>query len=157
MNENWLRAFGQMTNGLYVLTARHGEKINGMIASWVTQVSYEPPLIMVAVHPNRYSHELIESSKSFALHVLSHTQQEMIDRMMGSDPAAKFSGIDWEPGRTGCPVLKDCLAWFECNVLRQLQPGNHALFIGQVVHAGVVSSGRPLCTFDCEGMYIGKA
>jgi flavin reductase (DIM6/NTAB) family NADH-FMN oxidoreductase RutF len=157
MKENWQRAFGKMTNGIYVLTTRYAEDINGMIASWATQVSHEPPLIAVAVHPNRYSHALIEKSKSFALHVVPHTRQEIMDRMMGPDPAAKFSGIHWEPGQTGCPVLKDCLAWFECSVTRQLKPGNHTLFFGQVVNAGFVSPGRPLCTFDCSGVYVGKA
>jgi flavin reductase (DIM6/NTAB) family NADH-FMN oxidoreductase RutF len=156
MKEEWLRAFGQMINGLYVLTTRHEEKINGMIASWVTQVSYEPPLILVAVHPDRYSHKLIEKSKSFALHTVQNTRHEMIERMMGPDPAAKFAGIDWEPGITGCPILKDCLAWFECKVTHQQRPGNHTLFTGQAVQAGIISSGRPLCTLDCRGAYTGR-
>jgi flavin reductase (DIM6/NTAB) family NADH-FMN oxidoreductase RutF len=46
MNKEWLTAFGHMTYGIYVLTARFENTINGMIASWVTQVFYEPPLIM---------------------------------------------------------------------------------------------------------------
>ena len=157
MNEDWLRAFTQMTNGIFVLTTRHAQDINGMIVSWATQVSYEPPLIMAAVHPNRYSHKLIEKSKSFALHVVEYGHQGIMERMMGPDPAAKFSDIDWEPGQTGCPILKTCMAWFECRVTDQLQPGNHTLFIGRVVQAGFVSSGRPLCTIDCKSTYTGKA
>ena len=157
MENTWQRAFSQMTNGIYVLTTRHEDKINGMIASWVTQVSYAPPLILVAVHPNRYSCALIASGAAFALHVISHTQSEMIDRMMGPDPANKFSGISTKPGQTGCPVLEQCLCWFECKVTAQYKPGNHELFIGQVVNAGVNASGRPLSTHDCEGTYTGRA
>ncbi len=157
MENDWLRAFGQLTNGIYVLTTRHAEEINGMIASWTTQVSHEPPLIMVAVHPNRYSHKLIEKSGAFALHVVEQGRQEMIDRMMGPDRTAKFSDLQWEPGQTGCPIIKACMAWFECKVQSQLQPGNHTLFVGRVIDVGFKSSGRPLSTFDCEGKYIGKA
>lgn len=157
MKKSWLRAFGRMTNGLYVLTTRYGETINGMIASWATQVSYEPPLILVAVHPNRYCHELMTSSGRFALHVLARTRPDMVERMMGPDPAAKFSGIDWDPGQTGCPILKASLAWFECTVKEKYQPGNHTLFVGAVVNAGFEASGRPLCTFDSEGTYLGKS
>lgn len=145
-----------MTYGIYVLTTRHTDEINGMIASWVTQVSYEPPLIMAAVHPNRYSHKLIEESGHFALHVVDCTQNEMLDRMMGPDPAVKFAGIEWHTGQTGCPILKDCMAWFECRVKEQHQPGNHTMFVGEVVNAGFISSGRPLCTSDCKGVYIGN-
>lgn len=156
MEMNWLNAFGQMTYGIYVLTTRHAQEINGMIASWVSQVSYEPPLIMAAVHPNRYSHGLIEKSGHFALHVVDRSEDKILDRMMGPDPKEKFAGLEWEPGKTGSPILKDCMAWFECRIKEKHRPGNHTMFIGEVVHAGFVSSGRPLCTFDCKGTYLGN-
>ena len=71
MKDEWIRALGTMTYGIYVLTSHHKEEINGMIASWVSQVSYDPLLIMVALHTNRYSHQLIEKSGCFALHVVA--------------------------------------------------------------------------------------
>jgi len=157
MNDDWLAAFGQMTYGIYVLTARHETVKNGMIASWAAQVSYDPPLILAAVHPNRFSHDLIDQSGCFALHVIDRSQNELLKRFKGPDPAEKFAGIDWEPGQTGCPVLKDCMAWFECRINEKYQPGNHTLFVGEVIHAGVRRSGTPLCTLDYEGMYTGKA
>jgi flavin reductase (DIM6/NTAB) family NADH-FMN oxidoreductase RutF len=157
MNSIWQRPFNHMTNGIYVLTTRHKEKINAMIVSWATQISYDPPMILIAVHPKRYSHQLIEKSKCFALHIIGHTQQEMIKRMMGPDPFAKFANLDWRPGLTGCPILNDCLAWFECQIKQQHQPGNHTLFMGQVLNANMVSPGQPLSTHGCEDAYIGNA
>ncbi|MDY6879361.1 MAG: flavin reductase family protein, partial [Thermodesulfobacteriota bacterium] len=62
MNTEWQEVLGKMTYGIYVLTTSVKEEINGMIASWVSQVSYEPPLIMVAIHPNRYSHHMVKES-----------------------------------------------------------------------------------------------
>jgi flavin reductase (DIM6/NTAB) family NADH-FMN oxidoreductase RutF len=70
----------QMTYGIYVLTTRNESEINGMIASWVSQVSYDPPLMMVAVHPNRYSHTLITQSRIFALHSLDRAQKDLLAR-----------------------------------------------------------------------------
>ena len=76
MDERWLQALGSMTYGIYVLTTHHEEKINGMIASWVSQISYDPPLVMVAVHPNRYSRQLIgiefENIEELASHKKQH-------------------------------------------------------------------------------------
>ena len=112
---------------------------------------------MAAVHPNRYTHGLIEKSGHFALHVVDYTEDKMVGRMMGPDPREKFAGLDWESGKTGCPILKDCMAWFECRVSDIFRPGNHTMFVGKVVHAGSVSSGRPLTTLDCEGTYLGNA
>ena len=78
MDKEWLSAFGKMTYGIYVLTTGSAGTINGMIASWVSQVSYDPPLISVAVHPNRYSHQLIEQSKCFALHVVAKDRSDLL-------------------------------------------------------------------------------
>ena len=149
-------AFGKMTYGIYVLTVRADDIINGMIASWVTQVSYKPPLIMVAVHPNRYSHSLIEKSQAFVLHVLDRSQKEMLKRFKGPDPEKKFNDIPWEPGKTGAPILNDCLAWLELIVKERHTPGNHTLFIGEIIAGSTRSSGTPLCTLDYDGMYVGK-
>lgn len=156
MKNKWIGALGHMTYGIYVLTTRVDDTINGMIASWVTQVSYEPLLIMVAIHPNRYSHNLVDKGQVFALHILNRSQKEMLKRFKGPDPEKKFSGIPWEPGKTGAPILKDCLAWLELTVQERLTPGNHTLFIGEVIAGGTRSSGTPLCTLDYDGMYLGK-
>jgi flavin reductase (DIM6/NTAB) family NADH-FMN oxidoreductase RutF len=158
MQEAWQNALGKMTYGIYTLTTRHETAINGMIASWVTQISHDPPLIMVAVHPNRYSHRLIEKSGAFALHVLERSQKELLKRFKGPEAAAKFSDLLWEPGRTGSPILSECLAWLDCRVTDRQQPGNHTLFTAEIITAGPGSlQGTPLCTLDYEGMYTGKA
>ncbi len=156
MKKEWITAFGQMTYGIYVLTTRFDDIINGMIASWVTQISYEPPLIMVAIHPNRYSHSLIEKSHTFVLHVLDRSQKDMLKKFKGPVPENKFSGIPWEPGKTGAPILKNCKAWFELKVKERHDPGNHTLFIGEVIDSGTQSAGTALCTLDYDGMYVGK-
>ena len=157
MKEEWIKALGSMTYGIYVLTSFHKEKINGMIASWVSQVSYDPLLIMVAVHPDRYSHELITNSGYFALHVLAADQSDLLGRFKGPDPEAKFLGIQWQPGQTGCPLLTDCLAYFECRLKVQYTPGNHSLFLGEVLAARKLAQGDALSTLHYDGVYLGKS
>ncbi len=156
MNERWLHTFGTMTYGIYILTTCHDRNINGMVASWVSQVSYDPPMVMVAVHQNRYSLGLIQKSGSFALHLLSRNQKDLLSRFKGPDPEAKFTSIEWTKGKTNCPILKDCLGYMECVVRGRYAPGNHTLFIGEVVEAQIFSHEDPLSTLDYEGVYIGK-
>ena len=157
MKEDWIQAFGNLTYGIYVLTSQHEEIINAMIASWVSQVSYEPPLIMVAVHPNRFSHQLIERGGGFGLHVLADTQSEFLSRFKGKDLSKKFTAIKWTPGKTGCPILSECLAYFECELMTHYRPGNHTLFIGKVIAAGVLGHQKPFTTHQYDGVYLGKA
>jgi flavin reductase (DIM6/NTAB) family NADH-FMN oxidoreductase RutF len=157
VDKKWVEAFAKMTYGIYVLTSKTGEAVNGMIASWVSQVSYNPPLIMVAVHPSRYSHRLIEQGGCFALHVLSDEQTDFLARFKTPDVDHKFSALDWATGLTGCPILSDCLAWLECELKAHYRPGNHTLFIGEVVGAGILRDGKPFTSMDYDGIYLGKA
>ena len=156
MDRRLMEALGLMVYGIYVLTASFREEINGMIASWVSQISFEPPLVAVAVHPSRYSHRLIEKSGAFALHSISQDQKGFLKLFKGPDPAGKFASIPWSKGKTGSPLLGDCLAYVDCRVKATSRPGNHTLFIGEVVDGRLISSGTALSTLDYEGVYTGE-
>jgi flavin reductase (DIM6/NTAB) family NADH-FMN oxidoreductase RutF len=156
MNHEWIQAISKMTFGIYVLTTVRRETINGMIASWVSMVSFDPPLIVVAVHPNRYSHTLLEKSGFFALNILSQDQKDFLSRFKGPDPKGKFAGIDHRKGITGSPILSDCIGYLECKIVERYKPGNHTLFIGQIINAESLQDGVPLSTLDYEGVYLGK-
>ena len=84
-------------------------------------------------------------------------KKEMLKRFKGPDPEKKFSGIPWKTGKTGAPILKNCTAWFELTLKEHHDPGNHTLFIGEVIDCGAQSAGTPLCTLDYDGMYVGKS
>ena len=64
-------AFAALVHGVYVVTTRVGDKINGMTAAWVSQVSLKPLLVMVSIAPPRYTHTLIQESGVFAINVLA--------------------------------------------------------------------------------------
>ena len=64
-------AFKALVHGVYVVTTRCGDRVNGMTASWVSQVSLSPLLLMVSIAPARYSHDLIKESGIFAINVLT--------------------------------------------------------------------------------------
>jgi flavin reductase (DIM6/NTAB) family NADH-FMN oxidoreductase RutF len=157
MNEAILKNMAHVTYGIYVLTTRFEESINGMIASWVSQVSYDPPLFMVAIHPNRYSHKLVVQSGHFALHILAKEQKDLLARFKGPVAQEKFKSLSWEFGVTGSPILADCIGFMECRIIQRLTPGNHTLFIGEVVNAVFNAEKTPLCTLDYEGSYLGKS
>ena len=154
--DDWRNILGNMMHGIYLLTTSGEEEINGMIVSWVSPVSYEPPLIMAAVHPNRYTYHLIEQSGFFALHILYRNQIDLLGRFKRPNPKDKFESIEWNRGQWSCPILKECIGYMECRVRDRYAPGNHTLFIGDVLKARVFSSDEPLSTLDYEGVYLGK-
>ena len=62
-----------------------------------------------------------------------------------------------DQGKTGCPILKDCVGYMECEVKDEMEPGNHTLFLGEVVAAEIFSNEVPMSTLDYEGVYFGKS
>ena len=98
MQEEWKKALGTMTYGIYGLTTFYKDEINAMIASWVSQVSYDPLLIMAAVHQNRFSHRLIEQSDCFALHALTRSASGFSAALQGIRFEGKIHRTSMAPG-----------------------------------------------------------
>ena len=150
------QALKKLTTGIYIVTSRKGPEINGMVASWISQVSFVPPLIMVAVKQERYSLKMIEQGKVFAVNILSTQQHELIPTFKGkNNPAEKFLDTSHAPGKTGAPIIKDALAYLDCKLIEQFTPGDHTLFIGEVVEGAVMNEGVPLSSIDLEHIYGG--
>jgi len=121
--------------GVWVVTARSGEKINGMTAAWATQVSFKPRLVAVSIAPPRYTYSLIKESGYFCLNLLSEDQKELANHFgfKSGKKVDKFKGIDYENGLKGSPIIKEAIAYVECEVQDTFTTGDHDLFVGEVI------------------------
>src|SRR5204863_5507528 len=99
--------------GLYVLTAANK---NGQVAAatvnWVTQVAFEPPLVVVGVKTDSHAHPLIKETKAFALNVLGKGQQTLAFTFFKPAEVAgdTVSGQPFRRGTTGAPILTNAPA-----------------------------------------------
>ena len=134
--------------GLYVLTAKgKDDTVAAATVNWVTQASFTPPLVAVGVKADSHAHALIKESKAFALNVLGKGQQAMAFTFF--KPAARegqaISGEPFRWGITGAPILERTPAFVECRLVATVEKGDHSVFVGEVVEAGLASApaGRP--------------
>lgn len=150
------RALKKITTGIYIVTSKQESQINGMVASWISQVSFSPPLVMVAIKQERRSHLMIEKGKVFAINILCKEQQGMVSLFKGAvESEKKFSHIPFEIKKTGAPIIKNVLAFLECTLTSMVTPGDHTIFIGEVLDGGVLKGGIPLSSNDLETTYGG--
>src|SRR5438309_3573914 len=129
--------------GMFVLTAAHPDgRVAAAAVNWVTQASFEPPLIAIGVKADSGAHALIKDTKKFALNVLGKGQQGVAFTFF--KPAEKkgdtISGEPVRAGSTGSPILTNCPAYGECTLESTVEMGDHSIFVGKVVDAGV---GKP--------------
>ena len=139
--------FKSLVNGVYVVTVNDNGQVNGMTTPWVTQLSYEPPLVMVAISPLRKCHEMITNSGQFAVNVLGTDQAELAARFgfTTGREVDKFEGISTQQTSAANPLLPDAFAYIDCELVETLAVGDHSLFIGQVVGAELLDpAGSPL-------------
>lgn len=134
--------------GLYVLTAQ--AKDGGIAAAtvnWVTQASFTPPLVVVGVKADSGAHAVIKSAGAFALNVLGKGQQAVAVAFFKpvNHDGDRISGEVFRAGSTGAPILASVPAFVECRLTDTLEKGDHSIFVGEVVDAGVNAAigGRP--------------
>jgi flavin reductase (DIM6/NTAB) family NADH-FMN oxidoreductase RutF len=126
--------------GLHILTAKEGDKLAAAGVNWLTQASFEPPLVVAAIKTDNDSHRLVEATGVFAVNVLGKDQLDVAKDFFRSSTVEgdTINGYAFEPGpETGCPLIVDLPYWFECRVTDTVKRGDHTVFIGQVVSAGV--------------------
>jgi flavin reductase (DIM6/NTAB) family NADH-FMN oxidoreductase RutF len=146
------------TYGLYAITAKHGADISIMTANWLTQCSFEPPLLMLAVESDSHSRQVIESSGAFAVNLYESGQRDLassLGRTFGKHPE-KINEVTWKPGPlTGSPLLDTALAWVECKIISRMPAGDHILFVVEVADVGLSREGAPLTLKETGFKYAG--
>lgn len=155
MEKDWQNVLDRFTYGIYLVSVAADGMYNGMIASWVTQCSFEPPMVMVAIRKDRLSGEQIMAAGSFTLGVLPKGMLPQLGRFKIKDWRRKFEGMDYELSPGGAPVLKDAVGYLDCRVERTLEAGDHALFLARVVSGGIIKDAPVLTTLDYPGRYRG--
>ncbi len=114
-------------------------RISAATVNWVTQASFKPPLVAVGVKTDSQIHDIIKTAGNFALNVLGNGQQGTAYSFFkpAERDGQKISGEPFRAGSTGAPVLENTPAFVECRLVTTVEEGDHSIFVGEVVDAGV--------------------
>ncbi|MGP3702244.1 MAG: flavin reductase family protein [Candidatus Bathyarchaeota archaeon] len=143
-----VKALRFISYGLYVVTSRKGEEFNGQIANTVFQVASKPIIIAVCINKQNLTHEYINSSKAFAVSILSKdTPLSFIGQFgfrSGRD-VNKLKNVNFKIGKTGVPIVLDhSLAWVDVKVTGKLDVNSHTIFVGEAVDSDIIMEGEPM-------------
>ena len=135
------KALGRLSGGLYVVTARQEERASAMVASWVSQASFDPPGITVAVAKDRAIEALLQVGDRFVLNILREDNyQDLMRHFLKRFPpgADRFAGVSTLEGvANGGPVLGDALAFLGCRVSQRMEGPDHWIIYGEVEQGNV--------------------
>jgi len=151
VSKEMIDALLTLSYGLYIVSSRDGDKVNGQLANAVCQVTAEPPKVVVGLHHNNLTHAFVAESRVLSATVLAQETPPEIVGLFGFKSGRdvdKMARVRHEPGVTGAPVVLDhAVSYFEAKVVDEKDVGTHTLFVAEVVEAKIVSE-APVLTYE---------
>ncbi len=142
------KAFENLSYGLYIITSRNEDRLNGQIVNTVIQVTSEPARIAVIINKKNLTHEYVSRSRLFGVSVLEEAAPLAFFGPFGFRSGRdydKLSKVQFKEGVTGCPLVTQyTLSLLEANLIEGIDVGTHTVFIGDVVSSEVLKEGKPL-------------
>jgi flavin reductase (DIM6/NTAB) family NADH-FMN oxidoreductase RutF len=135
-------ALKQIVNGLFIIGARDadGNELNGMTATWLTQLSFEPRLVGVSIENGSHTHKLVSESGVYVVNIVGDGNEQIVEQFTKPQEKVgdKLGDRSFRIGQTGAPIFDDCISYFECEVAQSVDTGDHTLFIGRVLDGDVL-------------------
>ncbi|MDB9426592.1 diflavin flavoprotein [Microcystis aeruginosa CS-564/01] len=134
------KAIGRISGGLYIITTKKGDRSGAMVASWVTQASFDPPGFTVAVAKDRAIESLMQVGDQFILNILEEGNYQTLMKHFlkrfgpGED---RFAGVNTRTANNGSPILADALAYLECEVVSRMECADHWIVYNKVTDGRV--------------------
>jgi flavin reductase (DIM6/NTAB) family NADH-FMN oxidoreductase RutF len=143
--DEFKKVMGSFAAGVTVVTTIDADGArSGLTATAFSSLSLSPPMCLVCIDKRAASHAAIQTSRKFAVSMLSHAQQEISSRF-ASRVDDKFEGVPHRAGPvTGCPLIDGAVATLECELVAVHPGGDHDIFVGELKSVEIGSDGHPL-------------
>ena len=149
-------ALGRIPSGIFILTTTYQGRSTGMLASWVQQAGFAPPMVTVAVRRDRYVADWIAGSGRFTLNQVAAGNKALLKhfgRGFGPDDEA-FAGIALRDDSRDGPVLAGAMAYLRAEVAGCIDGGDHRVFLATVVNGERLDPGaEPMIHLRKSGLH----
>ncbi|WP_257003895.1 flavin reductase family protein [Streptomyces sp. SA15] len=144
----------RFVTGVTVVTAMDGDRPKGLAVNAFASISLDPPTVMVCVQRTSSTYACLFRATHLAINILSTEQLDVVKRFAAKSDD-KFSGLDWEPGPFGSPLIDRSSARMEVEIRERLQASTHTIFVCRVVDAAVTE--RTPMIYRAGGFFDGGA
>jgi 3-hydroxy-9,10-secoandrosta-1,3,5(10)-triene-9,17-dione monooxygenase reductase component len=122
--------------GVTVVTTRVDDGPVGITINSFTSVSLEPPLVLFCIHEQSGLRQVLQDVGVFAVNILAE-DQDQVSRFFATTGRDRFTDVRTRIGPSGAPILTDALAYLDCRLVKEMEGGDHAIVLGEVVDADV--------------------
>ena len=134
--EGFKQVLSHWITGVTIVTTSAGDRIHGMTVSAFTEVSLDPPLVLVCADKGSNTHPVIAAGKVFAVNVLASDQSDLSNRFASKQlEDSRFEEVAYATGETGAPLLDGVVANVDCRLVAAHDHGDHVVYVGEVIDA----------------------
>lgn len=136
------KALGRIASGVFIVTVNEGGQPGGMLATWVCQASFHPPMVSVAVNKERAILAALKPGSPLTINVLAKGNNDIFKAFAkpqepGTD---RFAGLPLAATQNNCPAFEAAVSYLECQVESLADAGDHVLAVVQVVHGQLLNA-----------------
>jgi len=149
------RGVGQIPSGLFIVCARDGEVIDGYLASFIQQISFDPLLLAMAIRPGRPAYDLIKGGARFSINIVGENDSSFLKHFWtGYDPEQNpFGEIPHRIEDSGTVTIDGAHTVIEAELVERIEPGDHEVFIVKVLGSRVLDDvGKPMMHLRKSGL-----
>jgi len=145
---------GRLPSGLFVLTARRGTGETGMLASWIMQAGFDPPMITVALHKDRLLARWLSMGTPFVVNLLADDQRRLVAHFGRGfeDGESAFDGLKVIRSPAGAAVLEGTIGYLECEPIGHIDSTDHRIFLARVISGNLSDGERPMVHIRKNGL-----
>lgn len=140
-----------INNGLSIVSARMGDRLNGLVVHTAVQVHVGFPAVIVAIQKDHLTHDFVHSSGAFTLSILEKDTPMTLIELFGFQSGRevdKFAHVEYDTGKSGLPYVVDhALACLEMHVMHTFDVGTMAIFVGRIMNTITLKEGEPLSLY----------
>ena len=151
-----------ISNGMYVVTSKSADRYGTATVTWLTQSSFEPPLLVAAIRPGSSLSECLQDCRHAVVHVIGAHQQEIVQRFFSRTEVdleaapPTLGGLPFTLSESGIPILNDAAAYAECRLIETIDcGGDHNLVVLEVTSVSWREDFEPLTVRNSPWEYGG--
>lgn len=136
------RAIGRIATGVFVVSLERDGQRDGMLTSFLNQMSFEPPMITFAVKKERHILNDLKDGTHFVVNVLGKANMDMFKSFAKphTDGLDRFEGHEVAVDANGNPYLKSAVSYLSCSVKKHIEAGDHVIILAEIVGGALLNA-----------------
>ena len=146
--KNFKKTLGKFSTGITVVCVKNNNIIFGKTVNSFNSLSLNPPMVLFSL--GKYSSSINQFSKTrfLSINILSRKQKHLSDNFASSTP--KLKNIKFIEGKNKTPIIPNCIANLECELIDKIKKGDHKIFICKILEVQSNEQLKPLIYFNSK-------